>query len=77
MTFRCVRLEVAIVFHAKVLIPCMCPGIEKCGEPSVRGVKRSEIGAFEAVAEDTGQCQVFGGCCAAMLLGDNVVDLKG
>jgi len=60
----------------EVIPPCICSRVEEANEFACLRIKPSNVGPFEAVAMDAGEGEIRLRTCAAVLAGDDVIDLK-
>lgn len=74
--FRCERHDLCAV-QSKVIEPLLCSRIKKGGQLPAFGIERSQVRAFVAIAIRAGQRQIVQRSRATVLLGDDVLHLKG
>ena len=63
-------------FQPEVIDPLMVARMKEGGELAGIWIKRTQVSSLEAVTEWTGECQIVSGCCAAVLLSDDVFALE-
>lgn len=65
------------MFPAGVVRPGLGARVEEGLESSGEGIQAGDVGSFETIAMDAGESKVIEGGIAAVLTGDDVVDLEG
>jgi len=60
-----------------MLRPEIRPGMKQTDELPGIGIKTGYVGTFVAIAVRASECEIAGNGLSPVLLGDNVVDLKG